>query len=182
MRADREKWNERYGEHPKPGEPARLVREYAGLARPGNALDIAAGQGANALFLACQGFRVEAVDISEKALARMAGRAPNLHPVCADLDIFDVPRGRYELIVNIRFLSRRLLPQILYGLKPGGILIFEALLEGDGAMGPAAHPEYRLGKNELLRAFERLRIVHYHETVVRPGEARPSASLVGIRE
>lgn len=182
MREDRDRWNKRYRQRRPSGEAAPLVTEYAGLALPGNALDIAAGQGRNALFLAHQGFRVEAVDISEEALARMACRAPNLHPVCADLDRFDIPKERYDLIVNIRFLSRRLLPQILEGLRPGGMLIFEAFLAGGDARAEAAHPEYRLKANELLRAFDRLRIVHYHETVLLPEKSRPLAALVGIRQ
>jgi SAM-dependent methyltransferase len=182
MREDRTKWNERYRQGRQAGEASPLVVKFAGLARHGTALDIAAGQGKNALFLARQGFRVEAVDISETALAHMVGRASNLYPVCVDLDLFDIPRERYDLIANIRFLSRRLLPQILEGLKPGGVLIFEAFLEEGDSQCATPHPEYRLRKNELLRAFERLRIVHYRETVARQEKTRPLASLVGIRE
>jgi SAM-dependent methyltransferase len=182
MREDREKWNKRYRQERQPGDASPLVVEFAGLARPGIALDIAAGQGKNALFLARQGFRVEAVDISETALAHLVGKAPNLHPVCLDLDRFDVPRERYDLIVNMRFLSRRLLPQILDGLKPGGVLIFEAFLAGGDSQGATPHPEYRLRQNELLTAFESLRIVHYRETVAGQEKTRPLASLVGIRE
>lgn len=181
MKEDRERWNRRYRQRPEPEEPSGLVAEYAGLACPGITLDIAAGQGRNALFLARLGFRVEAVDISEQALAHMVGRSPNLHPVCADLDLFDIPRGRYDLIVNTRFLSRRLLPQILEGLKPGGVLIFEAFLEGETPTNGASHPEYRLQVNELLEAFRPLRIVYYRETVDRGGDARPMAALVGVR-
>lgn len=181
MLEDRQRWDKRYQERSEAGEVSRLVREFAGLADPGNALDIAAGQGRNALFLARQGFRVEAVDISEKALAYMVGRSSNLHPVCADLDIFDIPGNRYSLIVNIRFLSRSRLPQILEGLKPGGVLIFEAFFEaGDPANG-TGHPEYRLQSNELLRAFSKLRIIYYRETDAHGAQARPLAALVGIK-
>lgn len=181
MKEDRDRWNRRYHEHPEPGEPSPLVAEFAGLARPGIALDIAAGQGRNALFLSQQGFRVEAVDISEKALVHMVGRSANLHPVCADLDLFDIPRKRYSLIVNMRYLSRRLLPQILMGLIPGGVLIFEALLD-DGVTGKkrSHHPEYRLQLNELLHAFADLRIVYYRETSPNRKETS-TAALVGIR-
>lgn len=181
MREDRQRWNERYRQRSEPGKVSRLVTEFAGLALPGNALDIAAGQGRNSLFLARRGFRVEAVDISEKALAHMAGRSPNLHPVCADLDIFDIPPRRYSLIVNIRFLGRRLLPQILEGLKPGGVVIFEAFLEGGDSDSRTVHPEYRLQANELLRAFLQLRVVYYRETALKGSEDRPLAALVGIK-
>jgi SAM-dependent methyltransferase len=181
MQEDMEKWNKRYRQGGGPGAASPLVVRFAGIARPGIALDIAAGQGKNALFLARRGFRVDAVDISETALTHLA-HSPGIHPICADLDRFDIPRERYDLIVNMRFLSRRLLPQTLEGLKPGGVLIFEALLDIGDSRGATPHPEYRLRKNELLTAFEQLRIVHYGETVARQEEKQPVASLVGIRE
>jgi len=180
MREDRERWDKRYRQEPEPREASRLVREFSGLAIPGNALDIAAGQGQNALYLSQLGFRVEAVDISKEALAQV-GRRSNLHPVCADLDLFDILPKRYNLIVNIRFLNRRLLPQILGGLKPSGVLIFEAFLEGGGSDYKTAHPEYRLQANELLRAFSPLRIVYYRENIVHGEQTRPLAALVGIK-
>jgi hypothetical protein len=49
MREDRRRWDKRYQGRPEPGEPSRLVTEFVGLAPFGTALDIAAGQGRNAL-------------------------------------------------------------------------------------------------------------------------------------
>jgi SAM-dependent methyltransferase len=181
MREDKEKWDRRYQARTESDEASPLVVAHAGLALPGKALDIAAGQGRNALYLARTGFRVEAVDISETALSHMSGKSDNLYPVCADLDHFDIPGGRYRLIVNIRFLSRRLFPQILEGLCPGGVLVFEALLAAGEPENGSSHPEYRLQSNELLRAFSSLRIVHYRETVPAGEGETPTASLVGIQ-
>ena len=49
-------------------------------------------------------------------------------------------------------------------LKPGGLLIFEPLLEAPGG---ASHGErcrdYFLKPNELLHSFLTLRVLHYHE-------------------
>ncbi|KOG87623.1 SAM-dependent methyltransferase, partial [Streptomyces varsoviensis] len=44
-----------------------LVAEAAGL-RPGQALDVGCGEGADAVWLARRGWRVTAVDVSEVAL------------------------------------------------------------------------------------------------------------------
>jgi SAM-dependent methyltransferase len=46
-----------------------LVREVTGLT-PGTALDVGCGEGADAIWLAQQGWRVDAIDVSAKALDR----------------------------------------------------------------------------------------------------------------
>ena len=69
---DREDWDRRYAgrELLWTGEPNRfLVAETAGL-RPGRALDIACGEGRNAVWLAEQGWQATGVDFSEVALAK----------------------------------------------------------------------------------------------------------------
>src|SRR5690606_608650 len=53
---------------------SHLVREIDGLV-PGSALDAGCGEGAEAIWLVTQGWRVTAVDISPTALARAAERA-----------------------------------------------------------------------------------------------------------
>jgi SAM-dependent methyltransferase len=69
-----EAWDERYRSAPKlwSGKPnPQLVREAAGL-RPGRALDLGCGEGADAIWLAQQGWTVTAVDVSAVALERAA--------------------------------------------------------------------------------------------------------------
>ena len=72
-------WDHRYGgDQMWSGNPnGTLVNEISGLA-PGRALDVGAGEGGDALWLAEQGWRVTASDISQRALDRVArrGRAP----------------------------------------------------------------------------------------------------------
>jgi SAM-dependent methyltransferase len=70
-------WDRRYGgrELLWTGEPNRfLVAETAAL-RPGSALDLACGEGRNAVWLAEQGWRVTGVDFSEVALEKARGLA-----------------------------------------------------------------------------------------------------------
>ena len=183
MRLDRLKWNEKYQRQNNPDEPAAIVKQYAGFADGKTALDIAAGNGRNAVFLAGQGFVVDAVDIADKGLAQFAGKYAGIHPICADLDNYDIAANRYDLIVNIKYLNRRLFPCIREGLAPGGVLIFETFLE-------SRHPssdqpgcrDYLLRENELLHAFLSLQIIFYHEARddVHSDTAR-LASLVGIK-
>lgn len=168
MRQDRLKWNDKYLQRESPTAPSRIVTEYYTLCRPGSrpgrALDIAAGNGRNSVFLAKHGFSVEAVDISDVGLSQISRTQPELHPICTDLDTFDIPPGRYNLIVNIRFLNRRLFPLIKEGLVPGGILIFESYLERpEGTdQGPTCR-DFLLRENELLHAFLSLKILYYRE-------------------
>lgn len=183
MKKDRLKWNRRHMERPAPEGPSTIVAEHLALAEPGRALDIAAGLGKNAIYLARNGFAVEAVDISDAALTCYAGTHPRISAVCTDLDTFDIPPGRYNLIINIRFLHRRLFPQIIDGLVPGGVLIFQTWIRHpeDPSQEPVCK-DYLLRENELLHAFLPLRIVTYRESPqVEGGRPALMASLVGIR-
>ena len=101
MLQDRIKWNKKYRQKKYPGAPSRIVIAYFDLSTGKEALDIGAGNGRNSLFLARRGFSVVAVDISEEGLRQFAGAHPDLHPICADLDTFDIPGNRYDLIVKI---------------------------------------------------------------------------------
>ena len=181
MDSDRKKWNRKYLEKPVPRGPSKIVETFVSLAPNGKALDIAAGNGRNACFLADRGFGVEAVDISDVGLAQFARPDSNIYPVCADLDRFDIPPERYSLILNIRFLNRRLFPQIKEGLAVGGLLIFETFLyrPEDGA----ARRDFLLRRNELLHGFLSLSVLYYQESVQsHQGEDWPVASLVARKK
>ena len=183
MLHDRIKWNEKYRSQDYPAEPAAIVKQFFTLSHGKTALDIAAGSGRHAIFLAEQGFAVDAVDISDAGLALFACRSAAIRPICADLDTFDIPGQRYDLIVNVLYLNRRLFPQIREALRPGGILIFETLVEPPEREGEGNHcRDYFLRENELLHTFLALRILHYHEEFHRGGEeSRLLASLVAVR-
>jgi tellurite methyltransferase len=183
MLQDRLKWNEKYQTASYPLEPASILKKYIDLAGGRKALDIAAGNGRNALFLAEQGFTVDAVDISDSGLRLFSGKHPNIQPICADLDYFHIPANHYDLIINIKFLNRRLFPYIRQGLRPGGVLIFQTFLDtpAENPDGPGCR-DYYLCENELLHAFLSLRILFYSETVEEvDGERSALASLAAIR-
>jgi tellurite methyltransferase len=153
---DREKWDSRYLEDMGNSDPSLILRSFLDLAPCGKALDIACGNGRNSLFLAEKGFVVDAVDISTVATKHLAARDPNINVICQDIDAWKIPQNRYELIVNVRFLDRRLFPMIQAGLKSGGVLIFESFIGGK-------KDEYCLKQNELLQAFQSFHIVYYKE-------------------
>ncbi len=153
---DREKWDARYLTRKGGMQPSAILKKFWSIAPVGQALDIACGNGRNSLFLAAKGFDVDAVDISTVATARLAGQSPRITVIQADLDTWRIPEGRYTLIVNIRFLDRRLFPMIIAGLRPGGVLIVESFMT-------SRQSRYCLKPNELIRAFRSLRILYYQE-------------------
>jgi SAM-dependent methyltransferase len=86
VRFDRAYWDERYGSahslwsgNPNP----HLISEADSLAA-GSALDVGAGEGADAIWLARRGWRVTAVDISSVALDRAAAHAADAGAAVAD--------------------------------------------------------------------------------------------------
>ena len=172
---DRKKWDSRYSENLGGTAPSLILKNYLGLASCGNALDIACGNGRNSLFLSKKGFIVDAVDISTVATNHLAGIDPKLNVICQDMDDWTIPQNRYQLIVNIRFLDRRLFPMIKEGLRPGGVLIFESFID-------EKKDEYCLRKNELLRAFQSFHIVYYEEKKSEHSDKfAQTASLVAIK-
>ena len=102
-------WDRRYAESELvwPAAPNRFVeRELADL-RPGRALDLATGEGRNALWLAAAGWEVTAVDFSlvglDKARAVQArhpgGQDMRIDWVHADVLSYDAGASSYDLVL-----------------------------------------------------------------------------------
>ena len=108
---------------------------------------------------------------------------PGIRTIHADLDTYDIPPDRYSLIVNVRFLNRRLFPYIKEALLPGGMLIFETYVEtpeSETRRYPAGTT--CCGTTNCLHAFISLYIIHYEEkTAPTPKGMGRMASLVGIK-
>ncbi len=161
MESDRTKWNQRFesedsflGERPSPF----LVREMERIKRlaPGvKALDIACGEGRNSIFLAQHGFRVTGLDISDVGIAKGIRRADNAGVRVefrqTDLEGYRICES-FDLIINFNFLLRELIPEEVGALTPGGLLLFDTILESPHLL--ASHnPAYLLGRGELRQIF-----------------------------
>lgn len=187
MRADQRRWDKRFGkkEFALGKEPNPFLKKHIHLLPRGTALDIATGEGRNAVFLAQHGFEVDAVDISEKGLrkaqqlAREKGAKINTFAV--DLDRFQIEKERYDIIANFYFLKRRLIPRIKKGLKKGGRVIFETYILDHRKLGTGGpkQAKYFLKPNELLGFFKNFRIIFYREGIFREGGKKKAvASLI----
>jgi SAM-dependent methyltransferase len=187
LKFDKKRWNERFKEKKfalgKKANP--FLRKHIDLLPKGKALDLAAGEGRNAVFLACHGFEVVAVDISEAGLSKARKLAKEMNvriqTILADLDTYPIKKEDYDLIGNFYFLDRGLIPKIKRGLKKGGRVIFETYLleQRDlGTKGPR-NPKYFLKHNELLKLFKKLRVLYYREGIfTENGRKKAVASLI----
>ncbi|MHC4952737.1 MAG: class I SAM-dependent methyltransferase [Planctomycetota bacterium] len=182
-------WDTRYesGERCAGQEPAALLRSHERhLPRGGRALDVAAGAGRNAVFLARRGLSVDAVDRSGAGLARAAELAREegvtIHTIVADLVDYDLGSETYDVVVNFHYLQRDLVPRIRRALRPGGLVVFETYtaqqLEIPGARGPS-NPDFLLAPGELEAMFAGFEILFSAETVT---EKRAVASLVARKK
>ncbi len=128
-------WDNRYdGDQMWSGEPnGALVAEVSALT-PGRALDVGAGEGGDAVWLAERGWQVTANDISRRALDRVeqaaASRGVTVELLCADAnDPHPFPTARFDLVTAHyasipRTPDERALLHLLDAVAPGGTLLF----------------------------------------------------------
>jgi tellurite methyltransferase len=168
---DQSRWDHQYALSSGTDLPSGFLRQIldsdAWDIPRGLALDVAAGTGRNAIFLAERGFRVVAIDISSIALDEARRRAEKKSLAIswqqADLEQIELRHNTYDLIVNFNYLQRSLFPQIRKSLKADGRVIFETYLVDQQAIGHPKNPAYLLDHNELLEQFRDFRVLYYRE-------------------
>jgi SAM-dependent methyltransferase len=102
---DREAWNQRYADADLvwSAEANRFVVQEVSDLPPGRALDLGAGEGRNAIWLAERGWRVTAVDFSDiglqKARRLAEARGVEIDWTEADLRSYSPATGAFDLVV-----------------------------------------------------------------------------------
>lgn len=168
---DQARWDRKHSQGGNSEAPSIFLREIIDgkdwKLLPGRVLDLACGDGRNAIFLASRGFQVTAVDISPAGIARGRARAKEKALAIdwqeADLEVLDPGVESYDLIVNIKYLQRSLVPRIKRALKNGGHVVFETFLIDQQPLGHPSNPAYLLAHNELLDFFRDFRVLYYRE-------------------
>ena len=155
-------WQEHYhrpASHPHPPHP-HLVATAQHLT-PARALDAGSGEGANALWLASQGWRVTAVDIAQTALDRAREHADALSAaltghvewVRADLTSSPPTKEHFDLVyshyVHTTTSDRALLDSLSQAVVRGGTL----LIVGHAPQAEGDHP-HRPAPGSHIRAEE----------------------------
>jgi tellurite methyltransferase len=187
--SDRSNWDSRYltPDLLHSAEPSDYLRANELMLPPsGLALDLAAGEGRNAVFLATRGLEVIALDISiralEKCLRLAEAKGVAVHRAVVDLTAYQFPAERFDVIVSFNYLQRNLAPRIITALKPGGLLIFETLTVDHLKSKPDFNPDFLLRRGELWAMFTPLRPIKYREVTVPTARAsRSVASLIAIK-
>lgn len=130
-------------------------------------LDLACGTGRHAVYLAGLGQRVDAVDI-DLTLSEPVRATPGVTWRQADLEQGSghIPEGIYQGIVVTNYLHRPLFTEIIAGLAPCGVLIYETFAHGQEAYGRPRNPLHLLLPGELLEVVRgQLRVLAYEDIV-----------------
>ncbi len=171
-------WDARYRAEPDlwTKNPNGPLAQFAGELEPGRALDVGAGDGRNAIWLAAQGWAVTAIDLSAVALERASERAAasgtQLECIVADWREHDFGESAFELVV-VSFMHPQpnereaLFERAARALVPGGhVFTVGVSLADHGRRGPPdAERLYTPERvQHALRGFELLRCeVHAYE-------------------
>jgi ubiquinone/menaquinone biosynthesis C-methylase UbiE len=192
---NREHWDERYGTEELiwKAEPNRFLVEELDALPPGRALDVACGEGRNAVWLASKGWCVTGADFSRAGLAKAqrlaTDRGVEVTWVEADVVEWRPPTASFDLVV-VMYLHlpaeqrRRALAHAAAALAPGGVLLVVGhdtsnLLKGTG--GPQ-DPAVLFTPEEIVEDLSGLQIERAEQVkrtvVTDAGEATAVDALV----
>jgi SAM-dependent methyltransferase len=160
--SDEHSWDTRYAESTQiwSGNPNTALVTHVADLPPGTALDLGCGEGADAIWLATNGWQVTATDFSRVALTRAADHA-TAAAVTVDWQHHDLgvsfPEGTFDLVTS-QFLHslgdlprEQILRRAAAAVAPGGVL----LIEGHLSAGPWHHVDLHLPTpDEVIAALD----------------------------
>lgn len=167
----REDWNRRYAavENVWSAKPNRFLAAEVSDLEPGRALDLACGEGQNAIWLAARGWIVSGVDYSEVAIEKARARAARDDVAvdfrCADLVGYEPEPAAFDLVLvlylHIPVRERRgVLERAAAALAPGGtfVLVGHDLLNLSEGVGGPSDPEILSTPDEIASELPGLEI------------------------
>jgi len=164
-------------DHAAISAPSAWVGRFAGLVRPGGpVLDLACGSGRHTRLFLDLGHPVAALDRDIGRLTDLANHT-GLEAIEANLETggpFPLAGRVFAGIVVTNYLWRPLFPELIAGLEPGGVLIYETFAKGNERFGKPRNPAHLLEPGELLEAVRgTLRVLAYEDLVL--DDPRPAA-------
>jgi len=162
-----------------------LVEAFQHLPK-GLALDLAMGNGRNAIYLATRGFDVDGVDVDPDVVAQARATARRFHaPIRAVVGnvedgTYIIPMEAYDVITVFNYLHRPLFRDIKDGLKPGGVAVFQTYLEDQIQFGKPTNPAHLLRRGELEEVFADFEILRVKERIDSAVPGGKPCALAGI--
>ena len=128
-----------------------IARHAALIPTGARVLDLAAGTGRHARWMASRGARVLAVDRDADALAACGGD-PRIETRVLDLETGTWPLygETFDAIIVVNYLHRPLFPFLRAALAPSGVVLYETFAIGNERFGRPANPDFLLRDGELL--------------------------------
>lgn len=144
-------------------EPNQFLIETVKSTKPGAALDLAMGQGRNALHLASEGWSVTGVDMSDEGLRiareQAAERGLSLETINANINEWDFGEDRFDLVTMLYAGDHaKWVDKIKASLRDGGLFVVE------GWARESPDSPFGFGEGQLAKLFAGYEILH-DETV-----------------
>jgi SAM-dependent methyltransferase len=173
-------WNERYRDQELvwSAGPNQFVAEVCADLPPGRAIDLAAGEGRNAIWLAERGWHATAFDFSDVAIDKArqlaARRGVDITAQVADLTVTELPDGAYDLVL-VAYLQLPasqldpILARAAAAVAPDGVflLVSHDLANLDGGHGGPQHADVLTTPEQVVAAVGATIVVDRAEVVER---------------
>ena len=163
---DAQTWNQRYSETELmwSAGPNLFVEQLCRDLTPGRSIDLAAGEGRNAIWLAEQGWDSTAVDYSDVAIDKArqiaAKRGVTITAEVADLMEYEPSPDAYDLVViaYLQIPDERLTPilgRAAAAVAPGGtfVLVCHDRENLEGGYGGPQHPDVLTTPDQVVAAI-----------------------------
>ncbi|MEV7693461.1 FAD-dependent oxidoreductase [Microbacterium sp. NPDC089189] len=182
-------WERRYADSARvwSGRVNRVLADVAATLRPGTAMDLGCGEGADVIWLAEQGWRATGIDISATAVARATaaagerGMSARTRFVAADLGEWD-EEAAFDLVTASFLHSPVMLPRVdilraaAARVAPGGHLLITSHVSPPSwsTFEPGHAPLFRTAEEEVAAldlddaAWDRVVVEHRHRDTTAP--------------
>jgi tellurite methyltransferase len=93
----------------------------------------------------------------------LRSRAASVDLAQVDLDAPCFREACFDNVVCVNFLDRRLFPQLLSWLRPGGVLLLDTFLVDQQRIGHPRNPAFLLEHGELLARMRGRQVLRHRE-------------------
>ena len=190
MSTEAQEWDARYASEGQlwSGRVNALLKQEIEGMKPGTVLDVGAGEGADAIWLAQQGWQVSAVDISQIAIDR-AESAAHKASVKVQWIVADAREvsGEYDLVsalYPVVYKESDLFDHLCALVKPGGTLLFvHHMPDPDGLRGHGPDFSKVMSAREVLENLSPKWTIEKYEVIERGDRSKhPCDELVRARK